>query len=69
MNIIRKTITLIAIGLICIPTSAQIDKSYREIMDIFTNEIKEKYYNFNNWCNFNCACSNCIFNVYMEYCF
>ena len=51
MNIIRKTITLIAIGLICIPTSAQIDKSYREIMDIFTNEIKEKYYNFRDSCN------------------
>lgn len=51
MTSIKRIFILLAMGLINMPMSAQTGSSYREIMDIFTNEIKEKYYSFRDSCN------------------
>lgn len=51
MTFMKKIFVLLAIGWAGMPMFAQTGSNYREIMDIFTNEIKEKYYNFRDSCN------------------
>ena len=51
MTFMKKIFVLLAIGWASMPMFAQTGSNYREIMDIFTNEIKEKYYNFRDSCN------------------